>query len=36
MTYQEIAESIDETLNGDAAVKLNYIKSIEIELSKTH
>ena len=35
MSHQEIAQTIDETLNGDEKVKLNYIKSIELELSQT-
>jgi len=34
MNYVEISQSIDETLNNDKIVKLNYIKSIELELSK--
>ena len=32
LSYREISDSIEETLNGDATVKLNYIKSIELEL----
>jgi len=34
LSYREISDSIDETLNGDTIVKLNYIKSIELELSR--
>lgn len=34
LSYQEISNSIEETLNDDNATKLNYIKSIELELSK--
>jgi hypothetical protein len=34
LSYREISDSIDETLNGDTTVKLNYIKSIELELSR--
>lgn len=34
LSHSEISDSIEETLNGDANVKLNYIKSIELELSK--
>ena len=34
LSHSEISDSIEETLNGDATVKLNYIKSIELELSK--
>tara|TARA_B100002019_G_C21271105_1_gene602368 strand:+ start:3694 stop:4629 length:936 start_codon:yes stop_codon:yes gene_type:complete len=34
LSYSEISDSIKETLNGDSTVKLNYIKSIELELSK--
>jgi len=31
LSYNEISDSIEETLNGDEIVKLNYIKSIELE-----
>ena len=31
LSYNEILDSIEETLNGDEIVKLNYIKSIELE-----
>ena len=34
LSYSEISDSIEETLNGDTSVKLNYIKSIELELSR--
>ena len=34
LSYNEISDSIEETLNGDATIKLNYIKSIELELSR--
>ena len=34
LSYREISDSIEETLNGDTTVKLNYIKSIELELSR--
>ena len=34
LSYSEISDSIEETLNGDTTVKLNYIKSIELELSR--
>tara|TARA_B100000768_G_scaffold49482_1_gene48229 strand:- start:385 stop:1320 length:936 start_codon:yes stop_codon:yes gene_type:complete len=34
LSHNEISDSIEETLNGDDTVKLNYIKSIELELSK--
>jgi len=34
LSHGEISDSIEETLNGDANIKLNYIKSIELELSK--
>lgn len=34
LSYREISDSIDETLNGATEVKLNYIKSIELELSR--
>jgi glyoxylase-like metal-dependent hydrolase (beta-lactamase superfamily II) len=34
LSHNEISDSIEETLNGDTTVKLNYIKSIELELSK--
>jgi hypothetical protein len=34
LSHSEISDSIEETLNGDTTVKLNYIKSIELELSK--
>ena len=34
LSYSEISDSIEKTLNGDTSVKLNYIKSIELELSR--
>ena len=34
LSHNEISDSIEETLNGDATIKLNYIKSIELELSR--
>ena len=34
LSYSEISDSIEETVNGDTAVKLNYIKTIELELSR--
>ncbi|MDG2397485.1 MAG: hypothetical protein P8M03_07540 [Flavobacteriaceae bacterium] len=34
LDYQEISESIDETLYNNETVKLNYIKSIDLELSR--
>ena len=34
LSHSEISDSIEETLNGDDTVKLNYIKSIELELSR--
>ena len=34
LSYNEISDSIEETINGETTVKLNYIKSIELELSR--
>ena len=34
LSYTEISDSVEETLNDDETVKLNYIKSIELELSR--
>ena len=34
LSYNEISDSIEETLNDNETVKLNYIKSIELELSR--
>ena len=34
LSYDEISDSIEETLNGAEIVKLNYIKSIELETSR--
>jgi glyoxylase-like metal-dependent hydrolase (beta-lactamase superfamily II) len=34
LSFKEISDSIEETLNSDEDLKLNYIKSIELELSK--
>lgn len=34
LSYDEISDSIEETLNGAEIVKLNYIKSIELEISR--
>tara|TARA_B110000438_G_scaffold79130_1_gene79225 strand:- start:118 stop:1053 length:936 start_codon:yes stop_codon:yes gene_type:complete len=34
LSFKEISDSIEETLNSDENLKLNYIKSIELELSK--
>ena len=34
LSYSEISDSIEETLNENLTVKLNYIKTIELELSR--
>lgn len=34
LSYTKISDSVEETLNDDETVKLNYIKSIELELSR--
>lgn len=34
LSYSEISDSIEETLNGNTSVKINYIKSIELEMSR--
>ena len=34
LSYNEISDSIEETINGETTVKLNYIKSKELELSR--
>ena len=36
LSYNEISDSIDETLNDNETVKLNYIKSIDLELSTNY
>ena len=35
-SYNEISVSIDETLNDNKTVKLNYIKSIDLEISTNY
>ena len=36
LTYEEISKTIEETLNDAKVTKLNYIKSIDLELSKNN
>ena len=36
LSYNEISDSIDETLNDNKTVKLNYIKSIDLEISTNY